>query len=656
VKEFRLQTRPWTWVTFNNVSLRPGQETDFAVQLPDSKMTTQISGAGKVVAIGPAWEALRDELGQCYRGSIGGFSTDETRCAGYFEKVLSWTAPGDTFVLMFAFDKTAAVPAQYQDLLPLPWSEIESRLGKGEQIEAQGMARGLNVVLLAGPTLAQLNTLIRRTPLLAAFRPSASEQAKAPGSISENAGESAAKLPNGVTVRFLAYSQLTAEGLKWWNAEGEPASIPGGYEADVEGLGTVVAFQIDPPQADVSVSMPRGAGVEDFKTQWQLDNSGTLLFAMGKERSYANILVSTLVKDPPEVGLIPLTGEDVGKAVEVGKFGVAQIVDLQVVSEAGMPQEAAEMMGLPPRTPPDNEMVRSMVEPPIIQFTVIKSPHSSPSIVAVEDKEGLAHELSRQSDNSQAATYRTAISPEQLASLVIEASRVRQSYVTFRNLSLTPDHVTKVQTQVNPTPTIDWWPSQVSQSLNGFVDALDRYVKDQGGRLPASLAGMKGYLREDKWLTEHLAYIAKDGLVTSGEWVPVAYDKTLLPQGKGTYVVFGVNSHSLVQFKSPRQLAEIGIPTGGARATQAAPSKRHNMQQLGLAVVMYANDHNGDLPATLAPFAPSLGDAQVFAWLNENVIYTGNGNVKDDPSPQTTVIACEAAQKTSSPAGRLRDP
>ena len=167
VREFRFETRPWTWFEFKDVSLRPGQK---------AVSTEQPRREAKVLGIGPAWEALRDTLGSRYGGSIGGFGRDEERSTEDLDKVLSWTRPGNVFVLMLALDKSPVVPAQYRDLLPLPWSEIESRVRKGESVEASGKARGLDVIVLATATSEQLETLVRQTRLLDAFRPGTSKE------------------------------------------------------------------------------------------------------------------------------------------------------------------------------------------------------------------------------------------------------------------------------------------------------------------------------------------------------------------------------------------------------------------------------------------------------------------------------------------------
>ena len=55
-------------------------------------------------------------------------------------------------------------------MLPKPWTEIESRVKQGESLELTGEARGLHVVLLAAPTMRELDALIRSTALLDKMR------------------------------------------------------------------------------------------------------------------------------------------------------------------------------------------------------------------------------------------------------------------------------------------------------------------------------------------------------------------------------------------------------------------------------------------------------------------------------------------------------
>ena len=70
-------------------------------------------------------------------------------------------------MLLFALDNDDKnVPAEYADLLPMPWDEIEPTLQKGKTVERVGKARGRKIVLLAAPTERRLYDLIDRTRLL----------------------------------------------------------------------------------------------------------------------------------------------------------------------------------------------------------------------------------------------------------------------------------------------------------------------------------------------------------------------------------------------------------------------------------------------------------------------------------------------------------
>ena len=70
-------------------------------------------------------------------------------------------------VLLFALDHPdKKVPEEYQDLLPMPWSQIDAALDKGETLEVAGKARERRIVLLGAPTQSQLVELIHKTKLL----------------------------------------------------------------------------------------------------------------------------------------------------------------------------------------------------------------------------------------------------------------------------------------------------------------------------------------------------------------------------------------------------------------------------------------------------------------------------------------------------------
>ncbi|MHC4619517.1 MAG: transglutaminase domain-containing protein [Planctomycetota bacterium] len=72
----------------------------------------------------------------------------------------------DVVVLLFSLDTKGRIPAKYADLLPKAWPEIEAALTEGRNVELEGTAREMRVVLLAAPKKSELKRLIRRTKLL----------------------------------------------------------------------------------------------------------------------------------------------------------------------------------------------------------------------------------------------------------------------------------------------------------------------------------------------------------------------------------------------------------------------------------------------------------------------------------------------------------
>ncbi len=48
-----------------------------------------------------------------------------------------------------------------------------------------------------------------------------------------------------------------------------------------------------------------------------------------------------------------------------------------------------------------------------------------------------------------------------------------------------------------------------------------------------------------------------------------------------------------------------------------------NMQKLGLAVAVFANDHKGRCPSNLSDLRKYIADEQIFDWINRNVVYLG---------------------------------
>jgi len=56
-----------------------------------------------------------------------------------------------------------------------------------------------------------------------------------------------------------------------------------------------------------------------------------------------------------------------------------------------------------------------------------------------------------------------------------------------------------------------------------------------------------------------------------------------------------------------------------------------NMQKLGLAVAVFANDHKGRCPSNLSDLRKYIADEQIFDWINRNVVYLGKNQEYGDP-------------------------
>jgi len=74
--------------------------------------------------------------------------------------------PGDIIVLLFSLDTDDRIPVEYEDILPVAWSAIESALKQGKTLELKSKAREMNIIVLAAPTVERLRKLIIESSLL----------------------------------------------------------------------------------------------------------------------------------------------------------------------------------------------------------------------------------------------------------------------------------------------------------------------------------------------------------------------------------------------------------------------------------------------------------------------------------------------------------
>lgn len=660
VKEFRFQTRPWTWVEFKDVSLRPGQKADAG---------SAARARARVVGIGPAWEALRDAVGTRYRGTIGGFGREERRSAEYLDKALSWTKAGDAFVLMLAFDESPVVPERYRDLLLLPWSEIENRVQRGESVEARGAARDLDVIVLATATSEQLNALVRKTPLLDAYRAEASKEIVLPEAdkqpvildlasgqlvamprvgpepqkiqevlrkrgkgdivydvdlgdrsliflrdavseqVQEDTGEPGvkghlvganlpevltvttaegrryevtilsadeegctlkyslvaldkgagggalaepttadvkpsdsglvARLANGVTITLLAYSQLGEKGLEWWTPQGERTTIPGVYEADVEGHGSVLALRIEPEPEYVLARYYQPPDVGRDLKIWRMDGSNTWLVALGQERNYVNVEVYARVKDPPAVHSVSVKQKDDQGVIQIGAYG-SRITELKAIDSDTSRVGMSSMAG-------------------------------GPRVAAVLDTSDRVHPVryvqtiplpAGEQGTQELRRYEADVPLDDLAGIAIEGIAARGGSVKFRNILLTGGQPAQIRIEIAPEGAPMWFGSDLSSALTDLGDALSTYAGSHASWYPPDESTLHTLCSDQLWrcLQGHVVYLVAGKTSAVPAQTALAYVKTLLPFGFGTYVLY---SYGNVKFEVPSKLKELGIPAGG---------------------------------------------------------------------------------------------
>src|SRR5262245_6202892 len=169
-RRFGLALRPLLRETLDDPERTIG---DFLPRALDAwRALHEVESARKIhartwLSAGPGWRPLQEILGA--RGEpIASFN----HSAAHYDERVRRAAPGTSFVMLFALDSTdRAVPDGYADRLPKPWPEIEAALKRGETVELRGRARGLDVIVLAAPTVARLEALVRESKLLSPESP-----------------------------------------------------------------------------------------------------------------------------------------------------------------------------------------------------------------------------------------------------------------------------------------------------------------------------------------------------------------------------------------------------------------------------------------------------------------------------------------------------
>jgi hypothetical protein len=82
--------------------------------------------------------------------------------ADYREQLIKWAKAGDTVILLLLAGEKDRIPADYQDLLPKSWSEMEAEANRKGAARYDGQRRNMHVIALVGKNEPELTSLIRK--------------------------------------------------------------------------------------------------------------------------------------------------------------------------------------------------------------------------------------------------------------------------------------------------------------------------------------------------------------------------------------------------------------------------------------------------------------------------------------------------------------
>lgn len=160
--------------------------------------------------------------------------------------------------------------------------------------------------------------------------------------------------------------------------------------------------------------------------------------------------------------------------------------------------------------------------------------------------------------------------------------------------------------------------------LKRLGTVLLAYAKEHDGEFPSSypvvLPRIKRELGESdfSWYVRHIKYIGKHKRVSEDRSRIIAYNKIMLKQGEGTDVLF---PNGDVGFIEAPDLKSFGLKVPGVKEESA-----EKLMQLGIALLIYARDHEGVLPSEfeLDPIRQEMSDSD-FRWCLGHAEYIGQG-------------------------------
>lgn len=234
-----------------------------------------------------------------------------------------------------------------------------------------------------------------------------------------------ATLANGITVELAAYLKSAEKGLKWYSFDGKPTTVEGVTEADVDGLGSVVALRVV-PSADIHLTVRsyQGGDRKDHRVS-SVGFGDIRTVGLGDERRFVNLDISVKRYSPFESHRIDLAGRNLNEEIEINKFDVVKITNIH-------------------RQDPGSCVLR-------VRWVADRNWDRWVGLTAL-DKAGKPYELRGKRSDSVIYNYTASLPIERLAGIILQSRVGYSASAKFKNVSLVPDYPTDVQVEVMPQP------------------------------------------------------------------------------------------------------------------------------------------------------------------------------------------------------------
>ena len=422
----------------------------------------------------------------------------------------------------------------------------------------------------------------------------------------------AVTLSNGVEVEYLGFSEWDEDRLCWWGPDGERTSIAGVYEADVDGLGTVLAFRLGPGEVQLNGRTFQGPGAILLSRIWRIGDSNVWLVTLNENRRFVNLeLDIKLLNSWESTGPAAVRAEDFRRD-SLARPAVARGGGMFHLLEDG---EDYFRLGFYGR---GDEEVRSL-----------EALTQEGQLIAV-------------SSSGRNPWRFTGASLEELGSFRWERRRIEnQVSVKFRNISLIGGRKAEMVIEVDGADYEKRQKMSASRhNMSVLGMAMINYRQAHSGIMPEGLDTevLGPYLEDDKggvmdWIKANVQYLSK-GMDVKGMAAPIAgrtpaaYDKVRLKENEGTVILFIDGS---VRWVGRDELSRYGTDPERIVRGERLQYSAEKLTRLGSAVLRYADDHEQVLPSSLteAVFSPYITESQdgveTYAWLTENVQYILKG-------------------------------